>query len=162
MTFLDEYIMPLRTAAFAVTITVFLLSIRQWIYAKKIVPDDLTEIPGVKLRLLMLSALLLTLFYIYSGLYLLLCLLMNLANIFMVKKMTNTLTRIGYNVYVTDNLMDGKKEIERPDLAGLPCFFLEPSFNDYLESCSFFNKEDKKKIRAESAALEKSRKSAFG
>ena len=100
---LDCYMLPIRTAAFAVTVTVILLSIRQWIYARKLKPYSPAEISGVKTRLIMLSAILLALFYTDSGLYLLLCLIINLAHILVVKKITNSLTRISYSHYITDN-----------------------------------------------------------
>lgn len=155
--------LPIRTAAFAVTVTVILLSIRQWIYARKLKPYSPAEISGVKIRLIMLSAILPALFYVDSGLYLILCFMINLANILAVKKMTNSLTRISYSHYITDNLMGNRKDFTRPDLEGLPLFFLEPSFDSFLDSCSCFSSDDKKRIKAASTALEKERnqKSVF-
>ena len=77
--------------------------------------------------------------------------------------MTNLLTRKSYSFYITDNVMGDRKELTRPDLEGLLLFFLEPSFDSYLDSCPFFSDEDKKIIKAKSAALEKerSKKSVF-
>lgn len=160
---LDGYMFPLRAAAYAVTITVILLNIRQWIYAKKLTPDSPTEVQGVKIRLIMLSAMLLLLYYASSGIILLMCLGVNLVNISIIKEMTNLLTRKSYSFYITDNVMGDRKELTRPDLEGLPLFFLEPSFDSYLDSCPFFSDEDKEIIKAKSAALEKERseKSVF-
>lgn len=155
--FLDGYVLPLRAAAYAVTMTVVLLNLRQWIYAKKITPCSPTVIPGIKIRLIMLSAMLLLLYYAGSGIILLMCFLINTINIFIIKKMTNLITRRSYSFYITDNLMGDRKDLQRPDLEGLPLFFLEPSFDGFLDSCPFFNDEDKKTIRAKSAALEKKR-----
>ena len=160
---LDGYVLPLRAAAYAVTLIVFLLNSRRWFYAKKLIPDSPTDIQGANIRFIMLSAMFLLLYYASSGMILLLCFLINLANIFVIKKMTNLITRRSYSFYITDNVMGDRKNLQRPDLEGLPLFFLEPSFDGFLDSCPFFNDEDKKTIRAKSAALEKERseKSVF-
>ena len=160
---LDGYVLPLRAAAYAVTLIVFLLNIRLWFYVKKLIPDSPTDIQGANIRFIMLSAMLLLLYYADSGIILLMCLIVSLTNIFIIKKMTNLITRRSYSFYITDNLMGDRKDLQRPDLEGLPLFFLEPSFNDFLDGCSFFSDEDKKTIRAKSAALEKERsgKSVF-
>lgn len=161
--FLDGYVPQLRAATYAVTLIVFLLNIRLWFYVKKLIPDSPTDIQGANIRFIMLSAMLLLLYYAGSGMILLLCFLINLANIFVIKKMTNLIIRRSYSFYITDNVMGDRKDLQRPDLEGLPLFFLEPSFDGFLDSCPFFNDEDKKTIRAKSAALEKerSRKSVF-
>lgn len=161
--FLDGYVLPLRVAAYAVTLIVFLLNIRLWFYAKKLTPDSSTDIQGANIRFIMLSAMLLLLYYASSGMILLLCFLINTMNIFVIKKMTNLIIRRSYSFYITDNVMGDKKELTRPDLISLPLFFLEPSFDGFLDSCPFFSDEDKKIIKAQSAALEKERgeKSVF-
>lgn len=160
---LDGYMFPLRAAAYAVTLIVFLLNIRLWFYAKKLTPDSPTDIQGANIRFIMLSAMLLLLYYAGSGMILLLCFLINTMNIFVIKKMTNLIIRRSYSFYITDNVMGDKKELTRPDLISLPMFFLEPSFDGFLDSCPFFSDEDKKIIKAKSAALEKERgeKSVF-
>ena len=161
--FLDGYVLPLRVAAYVVTITVVLLNFRQWIYVKKLTPYNPTDIPGIKIRFIMLSAMLLLLYYASSGIILLMCLMVNLVNISIIKKMTNLIIRRSYSFYITNNVMGDRKELTRPDLESLPLFFLEPSFDGFLDSCPFFNDEDKKIIKAKSAALEKERsgKSVF-
>lgn len=160
---LDGYMFPLRAAAYAVTLIVFLLNIRLWFYAKKLTPDSPTDIQGANIRFILLSAMLLLLYYAGSGMILLLCFLINTMNIFVIKKMTNLIIRRSYSFYITDNVMGDKKELTRPDLISLPLFFLEPSFDGFLDSCPFFSDEDKKIIKAKSAALEKERgeKSVF-
>lgn len=155
--FLDGYVLPLRAAAYVVTIIVCLLNLRLWLYAKKLTPDSPTNIQGANIRFIMLSAMLLLLYYAGSGMILLLCFLINLTNIFVIKKMTNLIIRRSYSFYITDNVMGDRKELTRPDLENLPLFFLEPSFDNFLDSCFFFSNEDKEKIKAKSTALEKER-----